>query len=67
LTKLYEASTGDRRAFVDEKDAELKLREKLENRDCLRAHIYNGNVGTILLGPAEHHHGRVRACRRRRR
>jgi len=35
LTKLYEALTGDRPAFVDEKDAELKLREKLENRNCL--------------------------------
>ena len=35
LTKLYKALTGDQLAFVDEKDAELKLREKLENRNCL--------------------------------
>jgi hypothetical protein len=35
LTKLYKALTGDQPAFVDEKDAELKLREKLENRNCL--------------------------------
>ena len=35
LTKLYKALAGDQPAFVDEKDAELKLREKLENRNCL--------------------------------
>ena len=35
LTKLHKALTGDQPAFVDEKDAELKLREKLENRNCL--------------------------------
>jgi hypothetical protein len=35
LTKLYKALTGDQPAFVDEKDTELKLREKLENRNCL--------------------------------
>ena len=35
LTKLYKALTGDQPTFVDEKDAELKLREKLENRNCL--------------------------------
>ena len=35
LTKLYEALTGDQPDFVDEMQAELKLREKLENRNCL--------------------------------
>jgi WD40 repeat protein len=35
LTKLYEALTGDQPDFVDEIQAELKLREKLENRNCL--------------------------------
>ena len=35
LTKLYRALTGDQPTFIDEKDAELQLREKLENRDCL--------------------------------
>ena len=35
LTRLHKALTGDQPAFVDEKDAELKLREKLENRNCL--------------------------------
>jgi hypothetical protein len=35
LTKLYKALTGDQPAFIDEKGAELKLREKLENRNCL--------------------------------
>jgi NB-ARC domain/WD domain, G-beta repeat/APAF-1 helical domain len=35
LTKLYEALTGDQPDFVDEAQAELKLREKLENRNCL--------------------------------
>jgi hypothetical protein len=35
LTKLYKALTGDQPTFVDEKDAELTLREKLENRNCL--------------------------------
>jgi hypothetical protein len=35
LTKLYKALTGDQPTFVDEKDAEVRLREKLENRNCL--------------------------------
>jgi WD40 repeat protein len=35
LSKLYKALTGDLPTFVDEKDAELRLREKLENRNCL--------------------------------
>src|SRR5271165_4565926 len=35
LTKLYEALTGDQPAFLDEGQAVLKLREKLENRNCL--------------------------------
>jgi WD40 repeat protein len=35
LTKLYEALTGDQPDFVDEMQAGLKLREKLENRTCL--------------------------------
>ena len=35
LIKLYEALTGDQPAFLDEGQAVLKLREKLENRNCL--------------------------------
>jgi len=35
LKKLYESLTGDQPDFVDETQAELKLREKLENRDSL--------------------------------
>jgi WD40 repeat protein len=35
LTKLYEALTAEQSDFVDETQAELKLREKLENRNCL--------------------------------
>jgi hypothetical protein len=35
LIKLYEALTGDRPAFLDEGQAVLNLREKLENRNCL--------------------------------
>jgi hypothetical protein len=35
LTKLYEALTGDQPDFVDETQAQLKFREKLENRNCL--------------------------------
>jgi hypothetical protein len=35
LTKLYKGLTGGQPTFVDEKDAELKLRETLENRNCL--------------------------------
>jgi WD40 repeat protein len=35
LTKLYKALTGDQPTFVDDQDAELHLREKLENRNCL--------------------------------
>jgi len=33
--RVYKALTGNQLTFVDEKDAELKLREKLENRNCL--------------------------------
>ena len=35
LIKLYEALTGDQQAFLDEGQAVFKLREKLENRNCL--------------------------------
>jgi len=35
LIKLYEASTGEHSAFVDERQAGFKLREKLENRNRL--------------------------------
>jgi WD40 repeat protein len=35
LTKLHKALTGDQPTFVDEEEAKLKLREKLENRNCL--------------------------------
>jgi hypothetical protein len=35
LTKLFEALTGEQPDFVDETHGELKLREKLENRNCL--------------------------------
>jgi hypothetical protein len=35
LTKLYETLTGDQPDFVDETQGKLKLREKLENRNCL--------------------------------
>jgi WD40 repeat protein len=35
LTKLYEALTGEQPDFVDETHGELKLREKLDNRNCL--------------------------------
>jgi hypothetical protein len=37
LTKLYEALTGDQPAFLDEGQAVFKLREKLDNRNCLLA------------------------------
>ena len=35
LTKLHKALTADQPTFVDEEEAKLKLREKLENRNCL--------------------------------